>query len=164
MVYAGYYYYDINRLDVRLESFIIDAMKKYKIMSVMITTIFIGRWEVITKEKMENYCMGKNAAKASVNDDFESLFDDLRLGKKPDEQNWTYYLPKLTQEELDLVENRDPNYLETFCHDLWGPLSGDSSPDVPESEMRLSESKSKFIDGGGHRKTFTINYRLSSFE
>jgi len=132
-------------------------MKKYKIVSVMMTTISMGRWELITKERMESYCMGKNAEKASVNDDLESSFDNLRLGKEPDEQNWTYFLPKLTQEELDLVENRDSSYLETFFYDLGGPLSGDSCPDVPESEMRLSESKSKFIDGGGHRTTFTIN-------
>ena len=83
------------------------------------TTIIMERQTVITKEEMENYCMGKWSVKASVNDDLESLFDDIQLGEEPDEQNWTYFLPKLTKEELDLVEKRDPSYLETVGHIPW---------------------------------------------
>ena len=83
------------------------------------TTIIMERQTVITKEEMENYCMGKWSVKASVNDDLESLFDDIQLGEEPDEQNWTYFLPKLTKEELDLVEKRDPSYLETVSHIPW---------------------------------------------
>ena len=65
----------------------------------------------------------------------------------PDEYVWTYFLPKLTEEELKLVERRDTSYLETF---------GLSNPDVDETEMMLSESDSKYVHGDSYRKTFVI--------
>ena len=85
-------------------------MKKHKIKSVMLTSICLERGELITKEKMESYCKGKKSEKDSVNDDLESLFENIRLGKEPDDCVWTYFLPKLTEEELELVERRDTSY------------------------------------------------------
>ena len=119
----------------------------------MVTTIFMYRKDLITKEKMENYCKGNDDfSKLSVNDDLESLFEDIRLGEEPDDEVWTYFLPKLTKEELKLVEIKDASYLETF---EW------PNPDVSEAEMKLSESDSKFVRGIGWRKTFTIEYSSS---
>ena len=63
---------------------------------------------------MESYCKGEKDEKDSVNDDLESLFENIRLGKELDEKVWAYFLPKLTKEELDLVERRDTSYNETF--------------------------------------------------
>ena len=44
---------------------------------------------------MANYYKGKEYEKFSFNDDLESFFEDLRLGKDPKEQALTYFLPKL---------------------------------------------------------------------
>ena len=118
-------------------------MKKYKIKSVMVTIIHMWRLNLITKESMEKYCKGEKAEKDSVNDDLESFFKDLRLGKEPDEFVHTYFLPKLTEEEMELIEKEDINYLETF---RW----------PREAEMKPSVSDSKFVYGYGRRKTFTI--------
>ena len=146
-VYAGYYYYRWN-VD-RLRSFILEGMKKYNIKKVMVTSIYMWRNKLITKESMEKYCKGEKKEKDSVNDDLESLFEDLRLGKEPDEKEvWTYFLPKLTEEEMELVETKDPNYLQTFSN-------GDYA-DVEEAEMKLSESDSKFVEGYARRTTYTI--------
>ena len=61
------------------------------------------------------------------------------------------FLPKLTEEEMKLVEKEDTTYLQTFfASDL------DRNPDVPEAEMLLSESDSKYVEGFGYRETFTI--------
>ena len=49
---------------------------------------------------------------------------------------------------MKLVETKDTNYFETFMFS--------DNPDVPEAEMLLSESDSKFLEGWGYRKTFTI--------
>ena len=123
-------------------------MKKYKLKSVMVTFIYMSRRELITKEKMENYCKGNDDnRKHSVNDDLESLFEDIRHGKELDEAVWTYFLPKLTKKELELIEKKDTSYLETFSL---------RNPDVSEAEMKLSESDSKFVRGWCWRKTFTI--------
>ena len=122
-------------------------MKKHKIKSVMVTRIFLWRWKLITKEEMESYCKGEKDDKDSVNDDLESLFENIRLGKEPDEDVDTYFLPKLTEEELELVERRDTSYFQTFAL---------TNPDVDETEMMLSESDSKYVRGCSSRKTFVI--------
>ena len=115
--------------------------------SIMLTCISMERWRLITKEKMEKYSKGEDFVKDSVNDDLESFFEELRLGKEPNKRVITYYLPKLEEEEMELVETKDTNYLQTFDF---------PNPDVPDAEMKLSESDSKFVRGWCSRTTFTI--------
>ena len=45
---------------------------------------------------MEDFCLGKENQQESVNDDLESFFEGVRLGKEYDRYNMTYFLPKLT--------------------------------------------------------------------
>ena len=97
---------------------------------------------------MESYCKGDENEKDSVNDDLESLFENIRLGKEPNEDVTTYFLPKLTQKELALVERRDTRYLQTFREG--------NSADVDKTEMMLSESDSKYVRGFSWRSTFVI--------
>ena len=114
----------------------------------MITTIDMRRQNMITKEIMEKICQGKDKhRKISVNDDLESFLEDLRSGKEQDEIVSTYFLPKLTGKELELVERNDRSYLGTFQL---------PDPRVKKAEKRLSESDSRFVDGLSWRKTFTI--------
>ena len=113
----------------------------------MVTRIHLERFILITKEKMESYCKGEKYEKDSVNDDLESLFENIRLGKEPNEYIQTNFLPKLTEEELELVERRDTSYLQTFF---------EPNPDVDETEMMLSESDSKYVYSWSWRKTFSI--------
>ena len=150
MVYAGVYYDSYYHED-KLESFILNGMEKHKINSVMVTSIYLQRIRLITKEKMESYCKGEEREKDSVNDDLESLFENIRLGKKPNEQAETYFLPKLTEKELELVERRDTSYLRTFYTSGLG-----MNPDVDETAMMFSESDSKYVYGWSDRRTFVI--------
>ena len=156
VVYAGFYYkaYQFNlHLEDRLRSLILRAMKKYKIKSVMVTSIYILRMKLITKENMQNYCTGKEAETNSINDDLELLFEDLRHGKEPDEAVQTYFLPKLTDKELELVDRKNSVYLRT----LWSyNHSRFEDPDVEDAEMKASESDSKFVRGKCYRYTYRI--------
>jgi len=135
------------------ESIILTGIKKCNIESAMVTKIVMYRQSIITKEAMEKYCKGEildliqMRQNDSVNDDLESFFEDLRLGKRPEELVGTYYLPKLTKKQMQLVESKDPSYFKTFF---------ESNPDVDEAEMRLSESKSKFVRAFAQRRTFTL--------
>ena len=99
---------------------------------------------------MENYYKGKEdqRRKYSVNDDLESLFKNMRLGKEPDEWVRTYFLPKLTEKEMKLVEEKNRCYFQTFEDSF--------DPDVDETEMMQSESDSKYILSACDRRTFTI--------
>ena len=146
IVYAGRYYYYHNE-DV-LRSFILKGMKKKNIKKVMVTMINMLRRNLITKESMENFCNGKEYEKDSVNDDLENLFNDIQLGKEPDDDVWTYFLPKLTRKELGLVERKDYDFMNTFDFEM--------DADVDKAEMMLSESDSKFVHGYGLRRTLTI--------
>ena len=142
-VFASHYYYFNEN---KLRSFILAGLKKYKIRSVMVTIIGMWRLNLITKEAMESYCKGADPArKGSVNDDLDSLFEDLQLGKEPDDYVQFYHLPKLTAEELRLVDNKDPNYRKTFKFSM-----------IDEVEFKQSDSKSKFVKGHGRRLTFSI--------
>ena len=130
----------------------------------MLTTIDMQRQRLITKEETESYCNGEKDEKDSVNDDLESFFEKIRLGKKLKHRGMstdvpryeyvqTYFLPKLTQEELELVQRRDTSYLKTFSS--W-------YPDVDKTEMMLSESDSKYVRGESQRRTFVISSEISS--
>ena len=78
-VFASHYYYDH-----KLKSFILRGMKKYKIKSVMVTLIDLWRTDLIRKEVMVNLCNGNDSSRQdSINDDLESLLEDLRLGNPP---------------------------------------------------------------------------------
>ena len=76
----------------------------------MLTSIHLKKDKLLTKEEMESYCKGEEYEKKSVNDELESLFENIRLGKEPNEYVRTYFLPQLTDEEMELVETRDKNF------------------------------------------------------
>ena len=80
------------------------------------------------------------------------MFQDIQIGKKPDDYVLTYFLPKLTKEELDLVEKKDDDFMEIFASFM--------DADVDKAEMMLSESDSKFVFGDGWRQTFVIENSL----
>ena len=100
----------------------------------------------------------------SVFNDLESLFENISLGKienvctkniRTDSRCTIelFFTPKLSEKELKLVEKENTNFLKTFkhFHDYLGRV------DVDEAEMKLSESKLKFVMGVCKRSTFIIN-------
>lgn len=97
-VYAGDSFWGDNE---KLLSFMFTGMKKHNLKEVMMTILRMERKNLITKEKMESFCEGKKLRKESVNEDLESLFERIRLGKQPEvEEVRTYFVPKLTEKEL----------------------------------------------------------------
>ena len=155
-IFAGEYYskYDHGNID-RLKRFIQTQMKIYQIRSVMATTIFLKNDSLITQEKVESYSNGENSTRQiSVNDDLERFFEDLQLGQNPSLSVQTYYLPKLTEDKMALVDSKDANFFST--------LSNKVNPDVPKKEMDLSLSDSKFILGKCVRRTFRIRTHVKS--
>ena len=155
IVYAGTHYW--LRED-RLKSVILKSMKSYEIKKVIVTVMFMRRLRLITKERMELYCKRKSKLyqwKNSVNDDIESLFHNLRLGKESVtlKNVNSYFFPKLTEDELELIEKKDLSYLQTFYYLF--------QADVKKAEMKISESDSKFVFGLCNRYTFKIE---NSFE
>ena len=149
-VYAGEYYFypEPEIIGIRLESLILKVMKKNKIKRAMVTKINMGRVQIIQKEKMDNYMNETENPEDSVNDDIDSLFEDIRLGKEPPEHVDTYFLPKLMKEQVKLLQIEDESFMET--------LNNKTVADVDKAEMTASESDSKFVWEVCERTTFTI--------
>ena len=150
LIFAGKYYSkdDYGNID-RLKRFIRERMKIYQIPSVMVTSIYLKKQNLITQEKMESYSNGEyNLRRMSINDDLEILFEELQLGKKPSSIVKTYYLPKLTEHQMALVNSKDKNFFNTFYNS--------ENADVTKKEMNSSVSNSKFILGECRRRTFRI--------
>ena len=155
LVYAGYHYYSLVNYESRLKSFFLQGMKKYNIDKVMVSIIYMWRRDLITKENMlkcyneKTFWDGINDyRKESANDDLDSVFQDLCLGNEPYDHVCTYFLPRLAEEELDLVEKEDKIFMGTFSEGIFA--------DVKQAEMKASESDSKFVYGYGCRRTFQI--------
>ena len=105
---------------------------------------------------MENICLAETN---SVNDDIDLLFEELKISVSfPSDEVTTYFLPKLTYQELKLAETKDQNFFKTFVHS--------KNPDVEKTEMEQSESDSKFVKGWCKRRTFGIevDYNTYRFE
>ena len=149
-VCAGCRYYGLT--EDRLRALLLKGMKKGKIPKVMVTIIEMKRWSVITKERVKSFCLGKRFETQSVNDDLDTLFEDLRLSKlsitkllSPVKYYTiqTYYLPMLTEKELEMAGRRNPNYLRSFA--AMNPYGT-----VP------SESDSRFVEAYNIRRTFLV--------
>ena len=163
-VYSGeYHLYSIHENDNPLRSSLLELMKKYQIESVTLTLIYMEKEQLITKETMESYCKGEHYPRnISVNEDLEKLYQDLQLGKEPSYDAIAYYLPKLTADEMALVEKKDQTYLQNFFTGVY-PLNIKYSkkPDVDDDEMKMSESRSKFILAKSHRKSLKLKMSTS---
>ena len=138
----------------RLEAFLLKKMKEYNIKKVMMTNISMERHRLTSKEKMEKICKGKEKQQLSVNDDLETLFENIQLGEEPDDEVCTYFLPKLTEQELKLIEREDEDFFLTFG--FWQVWYAAVPRAEMAAEMAATESKSKYVFGFGWRKTFTI--------
>ena len=69
----------------------------------MITFIAMRRKRLITLERRDYFCEGKSAYyKLSLNDDFESLLEDIQRGKQPKDEVSTYFFTKInwTRDEI----------------------------------------------------------------
>ena len=113
------------------------------------------RWKLVTKEKTKEAYEGKlkndeewKDHDVSINDDFETFFTNLQ-GQKEIENEWVYsfFLPKLTEEELKLVEDKNEQHLSTYYL---------RNPDVDPEEMKRSDSKSKYVYGRCWRATIQL--------
>ena len=99
-------------------------MEKHNIKLLTVTMVCLWRTKLITKEKMESYCLGKESLIESINDNLESFIDEIQRNDVSNSFVETYFLPKLTKNEMRLLEHKDTNYLKSFMNRkifLWMP-------------------------------------------
>ena len=153
-----------------LNKMILTKMRKYKIQSSMLTMLIMQRRNLVTKEKVKNAAQGKlknighglwslytNYGNRSINDDLEGLLIDLQNHEvKKSKTVFSFFTPKLTKEELELVEKADEDHLKTYAKHYWG-----QNPDVDIDEMKKSDSKSKYVHGTCWRHTELLSLEQS---
>ena len=120
------------------------------------------RCNLVTKEVMKDFYKEKMAGtqkradsyfppEESVQDDLETFFEKLKIGKEEREDIATYFLPKLTHEEMELVEMKDQEHLHEYVwHFVERPV------DVDAEEFEKSESDSKYVRAKCVRYTFLL--------
>ena len=108
--------------------------------SVTMTMISMTRTNLVSYEEMNK----------SNNDqgDLNSLIENLQSDGLIQRLNRIYFFPKLTEEELALVENKDSKFLNTFTS---------LDPDVARNKMELSEHNSKYVRCTCYYKTVKID-------
>ena len=154
------YCYNYDMYMHNLKKMLLSRMKKYGIQSSTLTTLRILRINLMTKEKSKQAYEGKlknefdwNVYDGSMIDDLESFVDNLQkissLEKIEEEYVVSFFLPKLTKEELKLVEHKNSGHMLTY----WDRFDAD----VDEEEMKKSDSKNKYVHGRCYRETKVLN-------
>ena len=119
------------------EKIVFDKMKEFRMKHLMVTSMSMSRFCLITKERRDELYLGRERMfKESINDSIETLLGNIRLGHQPNETLLLYFTPRLTDEEMQLIERKDPDYLQSFR----------IPEDVNEASMKNSESDYKFCE------------------
>ena len=122
------------------------------------------RRNLVTKEEVKKAAEGKlkndinwHLYKGSINDDLERFLINLQNKNEIEvEIVWSFFTPKLTNEELKLIKEGNKEHLNTY----WDYYHG-WNPDVNVEEMKKSNSKSKYVHANIYRRTIPFD---SSFE
>ena len=153
--YCGEHYLFTRERTRRLEKIFLAKMKHYGVQFSILTQLSMWRWKLVTTETVKKAYQGKlkndeywKDYEGSIHDDVETFFNDLQDRKNIKNENVrTFFTPKLTEEELKLVEQRNEQHLSTYAHPY---------PDVDAKEMKKSDSSSKFVHGRCGRRTIPL--------
>ena len=154
MIYCGEYYFDSELL---LEKMIVIKMRKYGIQSSILSYLSTHRENLITREKCKLAYQGKlknvqgwKDYEGSINDDLETFFANHKISNGiKQEIVRSFFTPKLTPDELKLVEEKNKQYMYTFIYGF--------DADIDSEEMKKTQSKNKFVHAKCTRRTICLN-------
>ena len=125
--------------------------------------LMMSRWNLVTKEKAKKAAEGKlkndqdwKYLQGSINDDLERFLINLQNQKEVKEDYvWSFFTPKLTNEELKLVQEGNKEHLINY-----GKYYHGKNPDVDVEEMKKSDSKAKYVHVECRRRTFLLKTEI----
>ena len=157
-IYCHGYYHD-NEDFKSLKKIFLEKMREYGITSSLLTMLSMYRRNLITKEQSKEAAEGKLKIdhdwrgpnyEGSINDDLESFVNNLQNSEeKEDEAVLSFFTPKLTKEELKLVEQKNFEHMTTYLDDIIA--------DVGVEEMKKSDSKDKYVHSECRRITVYLS-------
>ena len=155
LIYCGMHYFWDGKDQLRRT--FLDKMKNYGIRTAILTMLNMWRSNLVTKETVQQAYYGKLEDQifwekgTSINDDLDNFFIKLENNEIEEECVNSFFTPKLTEEELKLVEEKDEQHLSTYADHFHG-----INPDVDLEEMKKSDSASKYVHGPCLRDTFYL--------
>ena len=144
-IYCGLHHHGSSNNYHPFEEMILEKMETFGIQSLNLTSLFMQRCNLMTNENVKKgydgkfegiYYMGK-----SMNDDLEEYLINIQNGEfKTEEISDIFFTPKLTNEELRLVEQGNKKHMMSYFEYYEG-----RNADVEIEEMKRSNSKSKYV-------------------
>ena len=152
-IWAGLDYYKII-------NYFKKEMKQHGLNEAMFTFIRMLKSNCITKETFEKeYQVDKDIDERddlSIGEDLESFIRRIKLGEinkqtipKYGERKKSFKFSLLNEDEKRKLEIKDEDFMMTFLYE--------DEADVPDAEMKMSESKLKFARSYCYRITYLIN-------
>ena len=154
-IYCGMHYFWEG--EDQLRTTLLNKMKNSGIRTAILTMLNMWRRNLVTKETVQQAYDGKLKDEIgwkdgeSVHDDLEKFLTNLENNEIEDEWVNSFFTPKLTEEELKLVEERNEQHLVTYADHFHG-----KNPDVKLKEIKKSNSASKYVHGHCIRQTFYL--------
>ena len=147
-IYCGFHYLRRKESSNRLQEIFLTKMKSYGIQFLILTVLEMWRSKLVTKETVKKAYQGKmkndedwKDYEGSINDDLEKFFASLQDRKNIENEHvFSFFTPKLTEEEMKLVEERNKEHLSSYSLNFFG-----RNPDVAADEMKRSDSRSKYV-------------------
>ena len=163
-IYSGYYYFQTYGWNSRFREILMTKMKSYGIQSAVLTQLDMWRRKLVTKETVKKAYKGTmktekiwNEYEGSINDDLETFFINLQDQKSlKKEVVPSFFTPKLTEEDMKLVEERNEEHLRSYTLHFIDK----QNPDVDVDEMEKSNSRSKFVHVFCYRMTEPLKVAL----
>ena len=152
----------------KLERFIFIKMRKNGIQSAVLTTLMMRKQFLMTKEQSKELVEGKlknypefEDYEGSINDDLDSFVNNLQNSEEiNDEDVESFFTPKLTKEELKLVEQKNREHMMTYLYNQSGFKDAGFYADVGVEEMKKSDSKDKYVHSDCRRITANLSLEL----
>ena len=167
-IYCGFHYLNSKERREKFKEIILTKMRKYGIQSSILTMLYMARRNLVTKETVKKAAEGKlknvklwKHYEGSINDDLEKLLINLQNQKEMREEVvYSFFTPKLKNEELKRVEERNEEHLKTYTDYMVYGLN----PDVDVEEMKKSDSKSKYVHGRCFRRSIPLTLQTIETE
>ena len=163
IIYAGQYYFDfevLQRINNNFETLTLTLVYMYRDLLMILSKK--KRWEQFYRGesyRQVNHLTptGNELYQNSTNDDLESFFGDIEHGRNPLPMAWTYSISRLTEAELEFIENQG-RFLEDFYRTFRSLDDANIEKIMIGGGMRAShlDSLGKFFSAFCRRKTISI--------
>ena len=106
---------------------------------------------------MKQYYNEEYYLQESKLDDMENFVEKICIGEIDEVDKYTFFLPKLSEKEVQMIEDKNIEYLKSFPCYHYRLEDPNINPDEILNEPEEQRSKTRFLFGCSRRVTVTLN-------